>query len=183
MKLLVQAVAATMLVAEQYDLKPKDAGDFMAGLVEGLLKKDDFKEFKLCIDGAASLENKVATALGEILKGDIGDIVNGFEDLYSAMGDFPMDFENCQQIQEDMARIESWGQIFHDPKKLALTVATNMLMNFGKISADFVALQSDVKAGKFEVSGEDVADIMVLTIGKVPEASEVDMDTIKFTQW
>jgi len=81
---------------------------------------------------------------------------------------FPTDLKDCQAIQGDLKRIETWAQIFKDPKKLAMTFASNFVMHFREVTNDIATNVEDLKEGKFYDAGDELADILTLTLGKVP---------------
>ena len=71
----------------------------------------------------------------------------------------------------DVARIEKWAAIFKNPSQLVQTVTTNMIKNFGEIMGDVTKVSTDFSGKKYEAAGEDIADILVATLGAVPAAA------------
>ena len=72
-------------------------------------------------------------------------------------------------MQGDIDRIEKWAQIFEDPTKLVTTLTVNVLKNFSKIVKDISSETDDIKVDNYYKAGSDIADILVLSLGAVPE--------------
>ena len=56
----------------------------------------------------------------------------------------------------------------------------NVLAHFGAITADINKVTSDFNEAKFYDAGSDVADVLVQSLGTVPEAQP---ETLTITQW
>ena len=72
-------------------------------------------------------------------------------------------------MQGDLDRIEKWAQIFEDPTKLVETLTVNVLKNFSKIVKDISSETDDFNTNNYYKAGTDIADILVLSLGAVPE--------------
>merc|ERR1711998_460501 len=83
--------------------------------------------------------------------------------------------EDCKSMQGDLTRIEKWGEIFKDPKKLMTTLTENVLKNWSKIQADITKIPTDFTKSNYKGAGQDIADIMVQALGPVPESSWGDV--------
>lgn len=78
----------------------------------------------------------------------------------------------CQGMDEDVAAIEAWAQIFTQPAALSKTVAKNWLFHSKKIKADFAAEEADWSAGSYFQAGVDTADALTLAVGPIQSAND-----------
>ena len=155
--------------------------EFVAGLIYGLIKKDDLTEIEQCLTDAGSLQDEIVTAIHDFEKKDLKDIIAGVEEIGKVITELPADLADCKDMQGDITRIEAWAKIFENPKELVKTVSENFLKNYKDIFADVSKISTDWTAKDYYDAGDDIADILVLTVGavKIPEQPE----DIKLTQW
>ena len=171
--------AAAALISNYAAFTPADVEQFLGGFVFGLIQKDDLTQIEKCLNDASGLETEIEQAFGDFAKGDITDIIAGITLVGKILQELPTDLGDCQGMQGDIDRIEKWAAIFSDPSALVKVVTTNVIKNFSAISKEITQTMSDVGSGNMYNSGEDIADIMVLTLGAVPAGPE---DLI-ITQW
>ena len=162
--------AIAVLLANQYSMSVDDVEQVIGGLVYGLVQKDDLALIKVCLKDAQSLEGQLQTAITDIVKGDITDIIAGVEILGQVLQELPADLSDCQGMQPDIDRIEKWAAIFNDPTTLVKTIATNVFSNYADIKAEISQTEADISASQWYTTGSDVADILVLSLGPVPES-------------
>ena len=68
-----------------------------------------------------------------------------------------------------MTRISTWiNSLISDPVKLVETLTTNLIRNFAKVSEDINTTSADIAKDDYYTAGNDIADIVVLTLGKIP---------------
>ena len=77
---------------------------------------------------------------------------------------------NCKNIQGDLKKIEVWAQIFKHPKALVSAITKNMLAHYTQVFGDISKVSTDWTAASYYQAGDDVADILTLTIGTVSMA-------------
>ena len=86
-------------------------------------------------------------------------------------------------MDEDIAAIEAWAQIFTNPAKLSATLAKHWAFHKKEIEADAKTLETDWDAQSYFQAGDDLAALMTLAIGPI-ETNEVAnfgvMDTADF---
>ena len=145
-----------------------------------MVKEDHLSEIQRCLQDAGQIETHVATAIQDFEKKDISDIIDGVGELFQIVVDLPTDMVDCQGTQDDIKRLEEWATEFKDPKQLAKTVAKNMLVNRKDISADIIKTKGDFKNEDYFNGGSDLADILILTLGQVPDESP---ESLMLTQW
>lgn len=176
--IIVAATANTYLY--QYAVNLPDAEEFVAGMIMGLIQKDDLKNIQQCMTDGDTVEKEITQAVSDIEKGDISDIIAGVQILGTLVQQLPADLQHCKGMQADLARIEKWAEIFKNPTQLIQTLTTNVIKNFGEITGDVSKIGTDFSGQKYEQAGVDVADILVATLGPVPAAQPEDL---QITQW
>merc|ERR1711998_87011 len=156
----------------EYSVDPTAAEEFIAGVVDGLIHKDDLPELKKCFEQVPVVLTSVKKIANEISKGDMPDILKGVTDAIALVQQLPTDLADCKDIQGDLKKIETWGQgIISDPTK----IAQNVMANWSAIQADVKTVNDDMQTSKYEDAGEKTADIVVLALGKINYA-ELDKD-------
>ena len=68
---------AALLMAKRIGMSVDDTEEFIAGIVDGLVKKDDFKYIKVCLKDATGVEELVEKAVADFEKGDAASILDG----------------------------------------------------------------------------------------------------------
>uniref|UniRef100_A0A7S3CRK9 Uncharacterized protein n=1 Tax=Strombidium rassoulzadegani TaxID=1082188 RepID=A0A7S3CRK9_9SPIT len=174
-----------VLAGSQYAINVQDAEQFLGGVIFGLIQKDDLSEIKQCLTDAEGVEEEVNKAIEYFAKGDVQDILLGIEEMGKLLQELPTDLKECVAMKSDLERIETWAAIFKNPLELLKTVTTNLIKDYAKIFADVSKTTSDIGEAKYYNAGEDIADVLVLTLGAVPAKgdAEVQPENIPVTQW
>ena len=167
-----------VIVAPQYAINIQEAEEILGGLLYGLIQKDDLSKIELCLKDADVVEQEINEAVEDFMKGDVTDILAGVTVIGKLIQELPVDLKDCQGMESDIARIEKWGEIFTDPTQLMQTVVQNLLTNYGAIFGDITKTSGDIAKADYYTAGEDIADVLVLTLGAVPQ-----LDTLEVTQW
>ena len=152
---------------------PADVENFLAGIIEGLIGENDLPEIKKCLNDSSAIEKQLAEAIADFEKGDISDIIKGIQIIGGILQNLNHTLGDCQGMQDDIARIEKWAQIFENPQKLVQTLVQNVISNLSAIEADISKVQKAWGSGDFFGLGQDIADILVLAIGKVPADTKI----------
>ena len=171
--------AATMAAVNNYGMNVAEVEQFVAGIVFGLIQKDDLTKIQACLTDAGTLETEIEAAVTDFSKGDLTDILAGIEIVGKVIQELPADLGDCKGMETDIARIEAWAAIFSDPTKLVQTLLTNVVSHFSEIATDSTKIVSDFKAAAYYNSGDDIATVLVLALGAVPAQPE----TLEMTQW
>ena len=170
----VQAVAP--IIASWYNMDIEGAEEFVGGLIYGLIQKDDLPEIQKCLKNAETLEMEITNALSDFSKGDIEDMIKAVQEFGQIVKELPDDLNDCKNIEDDIAKIEAWGEIFLNPVALVQTLTKNLLANWKQVSADITKVTTDYNAAKYYDAGEDVADTLVLAVGPISRAEDIDAD-------
>ena len=174
------AAAIASISATRYNMDAAGVEQFVAGLIMGFVGKDDLPEIQACLTNAASLEAEITNAVSDFSKGDLNDIIKGIEEVGQIIKELPEDLQTCQDIDSDIAKIEAWAKIFTDPTKLVITLTKNLLSNWKQVSADVSKVETDWSADNFYDAGDDIASILVLSLGPVSKPMEdIDWETLQ----
>merc|ERR1719345_169819 len=163
------ATAIAGIIATNYQMNVAGVEDFVAGLFQGLLKKNDLPLIQKCLTNTGALEAEITNALADISKGDIPDILKGVQEMGQIIKELPTDLAACQGLDADMQKIKAWGAIFSEPTVLLPTLAENLLYNWSKVAGDVSSINTYFSGAKYENVGEDVADILVESVGPIGE--------------
>ena len=164
----VQQAAA--ILATKYSMSLEGTEEFVAGLLYGMVQKDDLPQIQNCLTNAESLEVEITNAVSDISKGDFQDVLKAVQEIGQIIKELPTDLDECKDIQDDITKVEAWAAVFANPVKLAETLTKNLLANWKKVSADVTTVESDWNAAKYYEAGEDVADMLILSVGPISES-------------
>ena len=160
---------AVMMVSEYYAISIQQAEEFVAGVLYGLIQKDDLKYIQTCLTDADQVEKEVNEAIEDFMKGDVASIIAGVEVVGTLLTELPEDLKDCQDMQGDLTRISDWFTgLIADPVALAQLIAVNVIKNFTKITADISSTSSDIAKADYYTAGTDISDIVILTLGEIP---------------
>merc|ERR1712167_424180 len=121
--------ATVAQIVESLTIGPEDVAELLAGVIEGMIGKNDLPEIQKCLTDSSGLEKEISEAISDFEKGDVGDIIAGIQIMMGVVQEFPQDLQDCQGMSDDIARIEKWASIFTDPKQLVETLITNTIKN------------------------------------------------------
>merc|ERR1712167_73684 len=155
---------------ESLEMTPDQVAQFVAGIIDGLIGKNDLPEIQKCLKDSGNLDKDIEEAISDFEKGDVPDIIKGVEAIGRIIQELPVDLQDCGDIQDDVNRIEKWAQIFTHPEQLVQTLVANAIKNHEAVINDAQAIVSDFNANNFVQAGEDVGDILIQLIGPVPKS-------------
>ena len=82
-------------------------------------------------------------------------------------------------MENDIKRIDNWAQIFKHPEELVQTILTNGIKNHEQIVKLADHIEKEWSWGNPEdymYAGTDAAQIVVLTVGKVPPLNATEAE-------
>ena len=167
----VQATAA--IISTQYGINVEQTEEFVAGMIYGLIKEDDLPEIQKCMTNADTLETEITEAFEDFSKGDFKDILKAVQEVGEIVKEVPADLADCEGMSDDLAKLEAWAAIFTNPAKLVSTLTKNLLANWKQVSADISTTNSDWGNAKYYEAGQDVADVIILSVGAISEGEDV----------
>ena len=173
---------AAVLLNKKAAFPIADVEHFLAGIIQGLIQKDDFKYIQACLADAQVIDEEITEALADFAQKDLIHIIDGVEKIGEVLTQLPKDLGDCEGMKQDVQRIEAWAAIFKNPKQLIQTMVANLLVHYPQVIGDVRSLMSDIGAKDLEKAGEDVSDLLIQALGPVPELP-VDTEAIVYTQW
>lgn len=141
--------------------------DFVAGFIYGMTGDNDLTEIEACWQGSEEMYGEVEKAIADFKKGGWDNITQGCLELSLALLQFPQALNTCEGMDDDIAAIEAWGQIFTDPAKLTADVTKRWLLHKKAIKADAALTEADWKTGNYFQAGVDAAALMTLAVGPI----------------
>jgi len=120
----------------------------MAGLISGLLRKDDLTELETCLRVSHSVVETVSTIIKNIVKLDITQMVKSVQLFTGLLNAIPMQLVYCPKATEDIPRLVKWGDlIFGNILTLFSTITGNVMKNFAPMLSDATALTGSLLNG------------------------------------
>ena len=90
------ATAIAGIIATKYQMDVAGVEDFVAGLMNGLIHKNDLPLIQACLKNTGALEVEITSALSDISKGDPTDIIKGVQEIGSIIKELPTDLAGCK---------------------------------------------------------------------------------------
>ena len=143
-----------------------DVPKFVAGMVMGIIHKNDMSEIEKCFAGSTDLTNAIIQAVKDFSSGGMTGILAGLKDIGVIVMLMPDAFSHCTNISDDLTKLKKWAAIFTHPADLASTIAKNLLFHFSEITKAVSAGVKDFKAQQYFDSGNDFGTALTLAIGK-----------------
>lgn len=166
-KVILGASAATYAPVEtQYGISVTGVEEFIGGVIQGLIQKDDLPELQKCLKNTEVVQVEVNKIIEELQKGDLTDIVQAVNDAIALIQELPTDLQDCKSIQDDVTKIENWAKQAITPTGLTKIVG-NVMANWSTIQKDIGDITTDVSEEKYLEAGEVTADVVVLAMGKI----------------
>ena len=138
--------------------------DYVAGLIFGFTGDNQLPEIEACYTGSINVKTDAELVLDDLNK---LDVVNAYKHINLLKKDLADAMTTCQGMDDDIARIEAWAEIFTEPTKLTETVGKNWLLHKKGIKKDVAAMKSDWALEHYFQSGVDTADALVKLVGPV----------------
>ena len=85
------AKALTFIPATRYDIGIEGVEQFVAGLIYGMVGRDDLPEIEKCLQNGATLEQEITNAISDFSKGDLQDVIKGVEEVGHIITELPQD--------------------------------------------------------------------------------------------
>merc|ERR1712060_273346 len=141
------------------DLTTNQYNAMLAGIVYGLIDQNHLTEFETCISDGRSEATAAFKGFEDLWH---HQWLTGFKELGSVVEALPHMLKDCTSIQDDIASLEAWGQVFLDPKSLPATVKSNVTHNLIKLTRDLNKAKNDWKNEQYFAFGEELGDMLVI---------------------
>ena len=140
--------------------------EFVAGVVEGFVNKNDLNEIKACLTDADTLEGEIEAIVKDLETLNINNIVDAVKKIVTLVQQIPGDLKNCEGIQGDLSKITNWASHIDVTK-----IPTNVIEHLSPIMKDVQTITTDFQSNNYLDAGEQVADIAIEVLGPVPANS------------
>lgn len=141
--------------------------DFVAGFIYGMTGDNHLAEIEACYQGGEQIVTDSKAAIADF---ESGNWFQGIKDAGTAWNEVGSAMTTCEGMDDDVAAIEAWAQIFTHPTELAKTVGKHWLFHGSQIKADIATEEADWSAGSYFDAGKDIADALTLAVGPIQSA-------------
>ena len=160
----MKAFAAAIIAASASAFDAMAVPDFIAGFMYGMTGDNHLAEIEACYQGGQQIVTDTQTAVADFEK---GDYFKGIQDAGKAWNEIGSAMSTCQGMDDDIAAIEAWAQIFTEPTKLSETVAKHWLFHGNQIKQDIAQEEADWSSGDYFDAGKDTAAALTLAVGPI----------------
>ena len=156
--------AAAIFAASASAFDAMAVPDFIAGFMYGMTGDNHLTEIEACYQGGSQVVTDAQKAVQDFKQ---GDWFKGIRDAGTAWNEIGAAMTTCQGMDDDIAAIEAWAQIFTEPAQLSETVAKNWLFHGRQIKKDIAKEEADWAAGDYFTAGVDTALALTLAVGPI----------------
>jgi len=162
-----------MLSSIHYNGAVTSTADFVAGFVFGMTGDNHLTEIEACYQGGQLMTQEIEAGIADIKAGGWDKDTQAALQFGLAVLQIPQALSTCENMDDDIAAIDSWAQIFTDPAKLSTTLAKHYAFHKKEIKTDITTLETDWDAGQFFQAGDDLAALMTVAVGPIESTGDV----------
>ena len=164
-------VASAALMALKLSVSSTQLEDFLAGFYSSMFNKDkDFNIIESCLNQDSVIQGRFQQAAADISSGDIQKMAQGGTEVAAIFAISDVDFiEDCQALQDDGVRFDTWAASYEDLGHLMSTLITNVKSNLLSMEGDFTEASAFAALGMYKQAGGKAADLMTLALGPLPD--------------
>ena len=162
LKTLTVLFVASVAVQSTYALTGTDVIKITAGIMDGVIHKDDLSELLSCMSGADQLTDEFESVVNDFKTGGISGYTNGIEVMAQIINELPNDLTQCTSISDDLSKLGTWASIFLHPTILLPRVSYNLLWHYSEINGDIQSALTDWDNSDYFNFGEQVGEALVL---------------------
>jgi len=111
-------------------------------------------EIEQCFNGGEGIVTDAESALADI---KAGSYIKGAKDIHKVIQDFKPALANCENMDDDLQKIEDWAKVFTQPSTLIKELSKNWLLHHKKVKKDIAQEKSDWSAKQYFAAGKDTA--------------------------
>ena len=141
--------------------------DFVAGFMFGMTGDNQLTEIEACFNGGQLMYTEVEAGIADIKKGGWDNDTQAALQFGLAALQIPQALSTCEGMDEDIAAIEEWAQIFTNPAQLSTTLAKHYAFHRNEIQTDITTLETDWDAQNYFQAGQDLAALMSVAVGPI----------------
>ncbi len=136
-----------------------------AGIMDGILHKDNLDYLLGCMTGTDSLVVDIEDAVTHFKQGGTMGIGKGIMDIGKFLQDLPPTCYNCGGIPEDFQKLGQFFAIFGNPTLLMQRISYNLLWYYSEINADISQALQDWDQADYFGFGDKIGEALALAIG------------------
>ena len=168
----MKTFAAALIASSASAFDAESIPDFIAGFIYGMTGDNHLAEIEACYKGGEQIVTDSQTAIADF---EAGNYFKGITDAGKAWNEIGSAMSTCQGMDDDIAAIESWAQIFTHPTELSKTVAKHWLLHGNQIKGDIANEEADWSAGDYFAAGQDTAAALTLAVGPISNGEVPNM--------
>ena len=180
-KITATAAAAIFAQGEKSAFNKVQIVEFVAGLVEGVLKENHLNEFNTCFQDVEYDGVQMFDAVTLFAKKDLTDIMSGLTHVGNIFLQMPKDLIQCTRVSSNLNRIEAWATPFKNPKAALPMIWANLLSNYVPMIHNLDIMNTKFAAA--DIQGAGTAAALILELGLGPISVAEDIEEIKPTHW
>lgn len=139
----------------------------LAGFMYGMTTDNKLKEIEACYNGSDFLLPEIETAIKDFEHGGKDWEIQAGLQLGIVALQIPKVLKTCKNMQDDIAAIEKWAQVFKDIPSLTAKVTKNFALHPVAAKKDIATAKADYAAEAWFHTGEDLAALATLLIGPI----------------
>ena len=158
-------IQSTFESDDSYGIDAMAIPDFIAGLIYGFTGDNQLEEIESCYHGSQDVVTYAEALYDDLSHGNWIKAIDDNAKFATALDDA---LHTCTDLDDDLARIQAWGEIFTEPVQLTETVTKNWILHKRHIKKEWAQEQLDWANGDYFNAGVDTADCLVSLVGPVP---------------
>lgn len=111
-------------------VKIKDALEFFGGLNWILIESDNLRNTENCIKGGETLTNSLKQTVVLFEKGGMQNYLDACKSLGTAFIELPQEVSDCEDMRQDLPKVQAFIGQFKDPKTVIESIGTNLWGHF-----------------------------------------------------
>ena len=116
---------------------------FVAGLIDGLVNKQDLPELQVCMKDAENLSDDIVTLIADLKQKDLSGIVSALQVVIDILNKMDQDLSDCKATLPEIDEIKNFLAQFKNPFVLVKTVSKNLFAHFPEIIKDIDTATQD----------------------------------------
>ena len=173
-KLLVTlGIVALTTTTQAATVTSLNAVSFIAGLMDGVIHKDNLQELQQCLTNVEHVALEVEEIYAAFTSLSLLGIAKAIEDLEDIATYIAVEGQQCESIIPDVDRFRKWAAIFTTPGELMTRLAMNVPAHFNEILVDVQEANIDYEKGDFFECGENLGEAMVLAVGQAELTEDI----------
>ena len=130
--------------------------------MDGIILKDDLTEIQNCITDVEGLEKYVDAAVEDFKEGSLAGYSEACMQIQQLILNLPERVTTCENIHDDLTKLQQWASIFLAPSVFFKTVSKNLLWNYGTIHQDVTEAINDYDTNQYFNFGDMCGEILII---------------------